>query len=82
MSYQPEELPIEMEEWRGYIKNELQKIANELLHVTAPAFRLEQRNTAPTKPREGDVYNADGTNWNPGAGAGLYEYIGGSYNKL
>ena len=31
---------------------------------------------APTKPRDGDVAYADGTYWNPGAGAGMYQYNG------
>jgi hypothetical protein len=26
--------------------------------------------------------NADGTNWDPGAGAGLYQYLGAAWVKL
>jgi hypothetical protein len=42
----------------------------------------EVLNVAPTKPREGLVVYADGTNWNPGSGAGLYEYVGGAWRRL
>lgn len=37
---------------------------------------------AAPKPREGLIAAADGTNWNPGAGKGLYIYYGGAWNKL
>jgi hypothetical protein len=38
---------------------------------------------APSKPREGMVANADGTNWNPGGtGAGLYQYLASAWVKL
>ncbi len=33
----------------------------------------------PEKPTEGLTRWADGTNWNPGSGAGLYRYVGGSW---
>lgn len=31
----------------------------------------------PTKPEEGMLRYADGTNWDPGSGAGLYRYTSG-----
>jgi hypothetical protein len=37
---------------------------------------------APAKPREGMVANADGTVWNPGGGAGLYQYLAAAWVKL
>lgn len=37
---------------------------------------------APDKPREGMIRLADGTNWNPGSGIGLYQYLGGVWVKL
>ena len=36
----------------------------------------------PPRPREGDLVFADGTEWDPGAGAGYYERTGGTWNKL
>jgi hypothetical protein len=44
---------------------ESEQVQHEVLHV------------APPKPREGMVVVADGTDWNPGQGAGQYTYIGG-----
>lgn len=38
---------------------------------------------APAKPRQGDIRFADGTDWNPGSGEGLYIYLSaGSWSKL
>ena len=53
-------------------------------------MRLEQTNVDPSneggtnkgKPRDGDIRYADGTNWNPGSGAGIYAYVGGAWTKL
>lgn len=37
---------------------------------------------APQKPREGMFVNADGTTWNPGAGAGIYTYHSATWKKV
>lgn len=46
------------------------------------AREIEFLNVAPDKPREGMIRGADGTNWNPGSGKGIYAYYGGAWNKL
>lgn len=40
------------------------------------------QNSAPEKPREGMIRFADGTNWNPGSGRGLYQYVSTAWVKL
>lgn len=61
-----------------YLRRELDKIARAPSNTTF--FEYLPLNVAPTKPRSGMVVYADGTNWNPGSGEGLYEYtIGGSW---
>ena len=37
---------------------------------------------APEKPFVGMICLADGTNWNPSGGAGVYCYHSGQWNKL
>ena len=37
---------------------------------------------APEEPVEGQTVWADGVNWNPGSGAGMYEYRAGVWVKL
>ncbi len=56
---------------------ELEKIEKGIVDAgKIPALSVE-----PTKPREGDVAIADGTNWDPGAGQGVYTYYNGTWNK-
>lgn len=38
--------------------------------------------TPPLKPQEGTIRRADGVDWNPGSGAGFYEYVNGGWAKL
>ena len=45
-------------------------------------IQLKETNVAPVRPRVGMVVLADGTNWNPGSGAGFYGYYGGAWVKL
>jgi hypothetical protein len=35
-------------------------------------LRLQETNVSPDKPREGDIRIADGSNWNPAVGKGVY----------
>lgn len=46
------------------------------------ARHFEFLDVAPVKPFEGLTVGADGTNWNPGAGKGIYTYYSASWNKL
>ena len=45
-------------------------------------LQLEERHREPDKVRPGMVVLADGSDWDPGSGAGVYAYYGGSWNKL
>lgn len=46
------------------------------------ARTIEFLNVEPTKPYEGLTVGADGTNWNPGGGQGVYTYYNSTWNKL
>jgi hypothetical protein len=70
----PEELP-------SYLQAELDKLATVISNIADGHF--DTSNVAITKPRAGDMRYADGTNWNPGAGEGLYIYLSnGAWSKL
>ena len=60
---------------------EFQRIA-QALNEQNEVLRVGTTNVAPSKPRAGDIRLADGTNWNPGSGAGFYGYYGGAWVKL
>jgi hypothetical protein len=78
--YVPEPTPADAQELPAYIARELEKIriAVDMLALG----HLDKTHVAPAKPREGDIRLADGTDWNPGSGAGFYGYYGGAWAKL
>lgn len=65
----------------SYLRAELDKISQSF-NQASDFIQLSKLNVAPAKPREGMVVLADGTNWNPGAGAGFYGYYGAAWTKL
>jgi len=79
--YEPGPLPERVEDLGVYVVTELNRLGNILLNQSL--LRLEQTNTAPSKPRIGDIRYSDGTNWNAGSGEGIYFYnAAGSWVKL
>lgn len=64
-----------------WIMRELKAIS-EATFGAAPELQLIPKAVPPPKPRMGMVVYADGTNWNPGSGAGVYVYTGTSWGKL
>lgn len=63
-----------------YLERELEEI--ERAFSLFDFARLKQLNAEPAKPRAGMVVYADGMNWNPGSGEGIYAYHSGSWNLL
>ena len=78
--YEPGPLPDNSEDLGIYVVTELKRLGNILFNQSV--MRLEETNTEPPKPRDGDIRYADGSNWNPGAGTGIYWVDGSSWNKL
>ena len=64
-----------------YAYRELQDLARALSEA-AEFVQLQELHAAPAKPRAGMIVLADGTDWDPGAGAGFYGYSGGAWAKL
>lgn len=78
--YQPGIVPSDFKDFPRFWAEESLKIQNAINALIAG--HLDETNVAPTKPRTGDIRLADGTNWNPGSGAGFYGYYGGAWVKL
>lgn len=81
MAYAPEAPGGEPTALSEYIRRELLRISAEFAMIEEGRY-LPILAAAPKKPREGMLAIADGTNWNPGSGKGLYEYKSGSWSKL
>lgn len=78
MSYRVETPPQEYEP--SYVQRELEKV--EKAFDVQDVVRLAETAVAPAKPREGQLRFADGVNWNPGSGRGIYAFYSGVWNKL
>lgn len=82
MAYSPN-IPPEFSDISGlreWLMVELERLAADLRETTV--LELRPVGAAPTKPREGMIVSANGTTWNPGAGAGAYERKGAAWVKL
>lgn len=81
MTYDPRNVEGEsLQELRQFLQEELAEIARTF--INQDIVILQELNVAPVRPRTGMVVLADGTNWNPGSGAGFYGYRGGSWHLL
>ena len=76
--YQRTSLPSEYEQER--LQEEFERV--EQAFLLQDFVRLKELNVQPTKPRSGLTVLADGVNWNPGAGQGVYTYYAGAWHKL
>lgn len=79
---EPPPFPISEEDQKflDYMFRELNRISVALF--TEVYLNLEKKYVAPTRPQDGDVSYADGTSWNPGAGMGVYAFLGTTWHKL
>ena len=82
MGYEPETVGElrDFDALHVYLEQELRRISNAFLGVDN--IQLPTLHVAPDKPREGMVVLADGTDWNPGSGAGFYGYRSGAWTLL
>ena len=80
MAYTPGIVPRDPAELIRFLEDELQRIRFAINAVDDG--HLDKINVAPTKPVEGDIRYADGTNWNPGLGAGIYFYNGSAWTRI
>lgn len=74
--------PISFAEVANWVHSELLAISRALASIENPIIVFTPQHIAPSRPSEGMVVNADGTDWDPGSGAGLYQYLSGSWVAL
>lgn len=63
-----------------YIKTELQNVS--LAIGDGSRLTLSKQYSAPPKLNDGEIRYCDGTRWNAGNGAGLYQYDGSGWSRL
>ena len=83
MRYVPKTIPLNTPPGlRDWLFSELKRIANALMEPSSDAYQLDPLAAEPARIRDGMVVYADGTNWNPGSGAGIYAREAGAWVKL
>lgn len=80
ISYQPGDPPADLAQLQRYLREEQLKL-KAALDALADGFAPVVY-AAPARPRDGMYRNADGNQWNPGSGAGLYRYGAGTWHYL
>lgn len=70
--------PDDKDELNEYIQRMFRGVAESVESIIDGRI-LDIRNSAPPKPRDAMVVYADGTNWDPGKGEGIYAYINGAW---
>lgn len=81
--YDPSELPqTSVQDLARAVTDELQRVAESIRVASFNTINLQERHSALDKPRNGDLINADGTDYDPGSGKGIYYYNGSAYVKL
>lgn len=80
-AYIPAAAPINPADLPTYLQQELYRIARSQSDPIA-FVNLEKLTRAPEKLFDGMVVRADGTLWNPGAGAGVYCFYNSTWNRL
>ncbi len=76
VAYQPNQVPDDPAAIPLFLKEELAYISAQIRLLALG--HIDVQFIAPVKPRRGDIRYADGVQWNPGGGAGLYFFNGAS----
>ena len=66
----------------AWLSQELYRISSFLEEMEVPLVRITPVHVEPPRPREGNIANADGTDWNPRSGGGLYQYLSSAWVPL
>lgn len=81
MTWTPQPVPATIQrDAQAYLAAEFRKLKNTLDVVEFQTF--VERGAEPSRLVDGMVAYADGTNWNPGDGEGLYARVGGAWQTL
>jgi len=66
-----------------YLATELRKISDAFRENTVEGVQFKVFHVEPDKPRQGVLYYADGSDWNPlSGGEGLYRNTGSAWVKV
>lgn len=73
-------LPVDNEAATRYLNERIMELNVAVLDLINSFFFVTH--VEPSKPRDGMIRHADGTDWDPGDGEGLYVRIAGTWTKM
>lgn len=65
-----------------FVQQELRRVSLAMQSMATQQIIFAELHGEPEKPREGMVVYADGTDWNPGDGKGIYAYTDGEWVRM
>jgi len=82
-AYQPGQIPLgaSLEDLKRWLATELPRITASQT-AAVDKVQLQTLYAPPARYGDGTTVLADGTQWNPGAGQGVYTFYAGSWKKL
>lgn len=81
-TFEPTTIPIAYVELRRWLAIQLRRVADALAFPSVGGIHFATLHAEPARYNDGDVVMADGSDWNPGGGGGLYQRIGNAWVKL
>lgn len=81
IEFEPVSLTSDPEQLAAWVERNLNRLG-ELLNNGASFLRLVPQYAEPDKYFDGMLVYADGTNWDPGSGEGIYARYNSTWNKL
>lgn len=66
----------------GWLREQLVQIAAEVNEPNPEFLTLQALHAAPARLYDGLTVYADGSDWDPGSGEGIYTYYNSTWNKL
>lgn len=74
--------PLTLNELTRYVQEELRQIQLAFLNIDLQTIKIVELHNEPIKPEDGLIAFADGVDWNPGAGRGLYQYKSNAWHEI
>lgn len=80
MAFKPTNVPADPRSLPFFLGEEFRSVARATAEMER-VMQLQVLHVPPKRYGDGTVCFADGTDWNPGAGKGLYVFYDGSWKK-
>lgn len=78
LTYTPGDVPDDIKQLVPFLREELHRLRR-ALNEAQPYVEFKVLHEEPVRVREGMEVEADGTDWDPGSGAGRYVYRSGAW---